>query len=290
LVRADKGRNRKAKADSEEGEGEEDIGFLWDKLKAVAEAGRIEVTIPRNGSRSKRVATCVVRYAKVELQPPLRKKEMGAVPLWAVYVAEVGAGPEVKEPLEWMLLTNVEVSTVEQAIERVQWYTKRWGIEIYHRVLKSGCRIEDRRLGTATQLENCLAIDMVVAWRIYCLTMQGRETPNIPCDTLLSESEWKVLWIVVHRTLPPEQAPPLQEVVRMMAGLGGFLGRKGDGQPGTITLWRGLQRVEDAAMAYDAIVHGGLLEQLSEAERKHPSTTTGRTWRNRATHRRRFVD
>ena len=82
-----------------------------------------------------------------------------------------------------MLLSTVETATVEEAIERIQWYMKRWGIEVYHRTLKSGCRIEDRQLAAADRLESCLAIDMVVAWRIYHLTKLSREHPELPCTS-----------------------------------------------------------------------------------------------------------
>ena len=142
-----------------------------------------------------------------------------------------------------MLLTTVKVSTFKQAAERLQWYTRRWGIEVYHRTLKSGCRIKDRRLGNADSLKTCLAIDLVVAWRIYWLTEQGRETPDVPCDIFLEEDEWKALCAYVKKESPPDKPPPLREAVRMIASLGGFLGRKGDGEPGTTTMWRGLQRL-----------------------------------------------
>jgi hypothetical protein len=77
-----------------------------------------------------------------------------------------------------MLLTTAPVITFDDAVKRVEWYSGRWGIEVYHRTLKSGCRIKDRQLETVDRLEACLGVDMVVAWRIYHLTMLGRETPD----------------------------------------------------------------------------------------------------------------
>jgi hypothetical protein len=150
-----------------------------------------------------------------------------------------------------MLLTTVKVSNFEEARERLRWYALRWGIEVYHRTIKSGCRIQDRRLNNADRLEACLAIDLVVAWRIYFLTKQSRETPDIPCDVFMQEEEWKALYSFVNRTSElPKKPPTLREAVRMLASLGGFLGRKSDGEPGTTTLWRGLQRLEDITVAY----------------------------------------
>jgi IS4 transposase len=119
--------------------------------------------------------------------------------VWAVYAREIDYSSEVKSPIEWMLLTTVEVSIFREAVERLAWYARRWGIEVYHRTLKSGCRVEDRRLNNVDRIEACLAIDLVVAWRIYWLTKQGRETPDISCDNFLSEDEWKALCAYVRK-------------------------------------------------------------------------------------------
>jgi hypothetical protein len=243
LIRAERSRNRKLESPEQ--------SYLWEKMATEPVAGYSEVNVPRRGSRAARTARLEIRYAQVSLRPPKRTKLL-PVKMWAVHALEVDHDPSVKEPLEWMLLTTVGVSSFEQATERLRWYTLRWGIEVYHRTIKSGCRIKDRQLNNADRLESCLAIDLVVAWRIYCLTKQGRETPNIPCDLFLSESEWTVLCVVIRREAPPEKPPPLREAVRMVASLGGFLGRKGDGEPGATTLWRGLQRLEGMVIGYQA--------------------------------------
>lgn len=245
LVRADRGRQRKVAPDED---GEE---YLWGRLASEPLSGEMEIVIARQGPRPKRTVRLEVRYAAVTLKPP-RGKPLKAVPVWAVYAREVGAPAEVKEPLEWLLLTTIEVTSFEQAVERLTWYTRRWGIEIYHRVLKSGCRIEDRQLSTADRIENCLAIDMVVAWRIYWLTKLGRETPDIPCDVILEEDEWNALCAVVRNEPPPAMPPSMRDAMRMIAKLGGFLSRKCDGEPGTTTIWRGLQRLEGIVIGYRA--------------------------------------
>jgi hypothetical protein len=126
------------------------------------------------------------------------------------------------------------------------WYSAHWNIEVFHRALKSGCRIEDRRLGDAASLEACLAIDLVVAWRVMHLTKRGRETPDIPCSVFFEEAEWKALICHQQRSpTPPETPPTLGEAMHLVAKLGGFLGRKGDGHPGATVLWRGLNRLAD---------------------------------------------
>ena len=129
------------------------------------------------------------------------------------------------------------------------------GIEIYHKTLKSGCRIEKRQLMHADRLEVCLAIDLVVAWRIFYLTKMGRETPDVPCTVFFEEFEWKALTCYVRKNpVPPTEPPTLKEAVRMVAGLGGFLGRKGDGDPGTKTLWLGLEHLVDLAAMWKFMV------------------------------------
>jgi hypothetical protein len=174
--------------------------------------------------------------------PPLR--------LWAVHLLEDEA-EDGGEPIEWMLLTTVAVNTFEDALERAEWYAARWGIEVYHRTLKSGCRIKDRQLGTAERLQACLGVDMVVAWRIYHLTMLGREVPEQPCTAFFDEVEWKALYCYHHQTpAVPELPPSMAEAIRMLGAMGGHLGRRRDGPPGTQVLWRGLQRLDTAVQMY----------------------------------------
>ena len=220
-------------------------GHLYEYLQTREVAGVQTVRVPRKQSQPAREAKLEIRFAEVTLRPPQGKKELGELTVCAVYAKETEV-PDGVEALEWMLLTTCEVKIFEQAVEKLQWYCLRWGIEIYHRVLKSGCRIEQRQLGSAERIENCLAIDMVVAWRIYHLTKLGREMPDMPCTVFFEDAEWKAL--VAYKTqnpIPPENPPTLREAIHMVASLGGFLGRKCDGEPGTQTLWLGLQRLED---------------------------------------------
>jgi hypothetical protein len=118
--------------------------------------------------------------------------------------------------------------------------------------LKSGCRIKDRQLGTATRLQACLGIDMVVAWRIYHLAMLGREVPDHPCTVFFEEVEWKALHCYHYQTsVPPDEPPSMAQAVRMLAKMGGHLGRRRDGPPGTQVLWRGLQHLDVAVQMYN---------------------------------------
>jgi hypothetical protein len=242
LVRAEKTRQRRV-----------DQGFLWGCMANQPVAGSLKIRLPRRGVRPARDAWVQVRFAPVTLQPPKHCGAAPALPVWAVYVTEQ-ATPRVKEPIEWMLLTTVAVTGFAEAQQRVEWYAGRWGIEVFHRTLKSGCRIEDRQLETADRLEACLGVDMVVAWRIYYLTMLGREHPELPCTVFFKEIEWKALCCYVNRTpVPPERPPSIGRAVFMIGALGGHLGRTGDGFPGTQTVWRGLLKAYIAAEVYATI-------------------------------------
>ncbi len=245
LVRAEKSRNRKVEEQ-----------FLWDFMLQQDVAGSLKIHVPRRGSRKARDAWVDLRYAQVEVKAPRRSGSVLPVRVWAVYVLEQVSDETMDCSIEWMLLTTVEVKTFEDARKRVEWYSGRWGIEVYHRTLKSGCRIKDRQLGTADRLETCLGIDMVVAWRIYHLTMLGRETPELPCTVFFKDIEWKALCCYVKKTPKVPQKPPsLREAMFMVGAIGGHLGRKSDGFPGTQTLWRGLQRLETATEMYAILTH-----------------------------------
>jgi hypothetical protein len=239
LVRAEKARNRKVEQEP-----------LWDFMARQAVAGSLKIHVPRRGSRKARDARIDVRFAEVTLKPPKRFRSDALITVWAVYVVEQ-ARKTVKSPIEWMLLTTVEVKNFEDAQKRVEWYSGRWGIEVYHRTLKSGCRIRDRQLETADRLQTCLGVDMVVAWRIYHLAMLGREIPETPCTVFFKEIEWKALCCYVNKTpIPPEKPPSIGKAVLMLGSIGGHLGRKGDGFPGTQSLWRGLVKLYAATEMY----------------------------------------
>jgi hypothetical protein len=216
----------------------------------------VEVEAKRVGQKMKKVmtpsrtATLEVKFAHVQLRRNRTKKMdySECPPLIASYVVWVKETkpPEGVEPLEWMLLTNVPVESLEDAIERVKWYKLRWHIESFHKVLKSGCNVELCRLETADRLERYLTLFSVIAWRLYWMTHISRASPATSCAELLADHEWKALYCKIKKTreLPPSP-PTMREAIRWIASLGGFLGRKGDGEPGITTTWRGWQRLID---------------------------------------------
>jgi hypothetical protein len=230
-------------------EGEDKI---WAHLEKQALAGTLRVEVKREAGRKARQANVAIRFAQVKLRPPERKgaTQLPVIELWAVLAQEQDP-PEGEDPIRWWLLTTVAVENFADACERVAWYTCRWVIEMYHRVLKSGCRVEQRQFDDYPNLRRYLALDAIVAWQLLYLTLLSRDTPDLPCTTILETHEWQALYCYVHKTSTPPNTPPsLKEAVFAIAGLGGFLGRKHDGNPGTKTLWLGLHRLKDIADAY----------------------------------------
>ena len=244
LIRANRSTNRKTTDE------QDTINTLWDLMSEQPISCQKEILIPPSPECPARKTKLDVRYSPITLQPPAKKAHLPPVTLWAIYASEQ-PDESINEPIDWMLITTVETHSSEDALERIEWYAKRWGIEVYHRIFKSGCKVERRQLGTAARLKNCLAIDMVIAWRIFYLTMQGREAPDVPCTIYFVPEEWKALTTFISRTTtPPEQPPPLNEAVRLLAKLGGHLGRTHDDPPGSEVLWRGLSRLADISEAY----------------------------------------
>ena len=142
--------------------------------------------------------------------------------------------------------------TLEAVVELIDWYRRRWLAEIFFRILKSGCRVEALQLGTLERLERALVIYLISAWRILHLVTWGRKCPDLPCEVVFDPEEWQAAWIVAYRRPLPDTPPTLSDMVRLIAGFGGFLGRKHDGHPGPKAIWEGMQKVRAFAMALEA--------------------------------------
>jgi Transposase DNA-binding/Transposase Tn5 dimerisation domain len=232
--------------------------YLWEHMETQPVQGKfqLEVETRKQNKTTKlndvchRVATLEVRFGEVELRRPPKKKVDRSychafASTYVVWVIERNP-PQGEEALEWMLLTSVPVHSFDDAMERVQWYKQRWHIENFHKVLKSGCRVEQCRLQTADRLKRYIALTCIIAWRLYWMTHLNRQQPEAPCSTILGDHEWKALYCRINKTKSPcPKAPTTRQAIRWIAQLGGFLGRKGDGEPGITTLWRGWQRLTD---------------------------------------------
>jgi hypothetical protein len=227
-------------------------GSLWDSVRQDPIADQIRIEVPRSGNQIARTAQLELRYRTVRVvRPGDQRKKKRFVTLSAIAITEPPESAGTHDPIEWLLLTTLPVLTPEEAIEKVQWYTKRWLIEVFHRTLKTGCKVEHRQGTTAKALMAALAVDVVVAWRVMWLHKLGRETPELPCSVFFEEHEWKALYAFTDKSKqPPPEPPPIRDAMRRVAKLGGFLGRKCDGEPGTQTIGRGLQELSIIVAVY----------------------------------------
>jgi len=216
-------------------------GKLWTEVLASEALGGIRFTMPsRQGQKARDVRQRVWAKRVTVSDGKGSRIEVSCL------VAREESAPEGVKPVEWRLLTNRPINSFEAATELIDWYRARWEIELFFHVLKNGCRVEALQLSTVARLERALALFMVVAWRIARLMRLGRTCPDLDAALLFEQDEWQAAYIL-NRKKVPKTPPRLNEVVRLVAMLGGFLARKGDGEPGVKTLWLGLQRVVDFA-------------------------------------------
>ena len=234
---------------------EPEVGRLGATLEAQPSAGHLDVHVPKREQQPARDATVSVRYLSLSLQAPKHlRATMGPVALYGILVQEVDP-PSTVEPLCWLLLTTVPVTCFDDAVERIAWYCRRWQIEIFHKILKSGCRIEAVQLASDDRLKPLIALYSVIAWRLFWATFLMRIQPHAPATTILAPHELQALYhFSRRRPLSADETPSVQQATRWIAQLGGFLNRKGDGYPGVTVIWRGWQRLADIADAFLAFL------------------------------------
>jgi hypothetical protein len=223
----------------------------------------------RKQPREPRTAVVAIRAARVTLRGPSRPGgKLEDVEVNVVLVSELNPPPGA-EPIEWILLTDLPIDTVEDVLHVIDYYTCRWQIEIYFRILKSGCKVEESQLQTAARFEPYLALNMIVSWRIMHVMMLGRECPDLPCDVAFDDDEWQAVYAAVKKERPPSQPPSMKTIVGMIASLGGWLGRKCDGPPGPKAMWVGIQRMTDLALGWRACIEHttGAAQDLASTER-----------------------
>jgi hypothetical protein len=217
----------------------------------------------RRQPRTSREAVVAVRAVTVTLRAPERPAgQLAEVTVNAVLVTEADP-PEGDAPVEWLLLTSLPIDTVDQVRMITQYYSTRWMVELFFRVLKSGCRVEDRRFEDLERLLPCLAVYLIVAWRVLFLCRLGRSGPEMSCEAVFEPAEWKAVYVVVRREPPPKVAPKLQEMIRLVAQLGGYVNRKREDEPGPQTLWLGLQRLHDIATCWKVFGPGASEEEAA---------------------------
>lgn len=204
----------------------------------------------RRQPRLAREAQVAVRAASVTLRPPWRAQgKLPVVTVQAVLVLEE-APPAGDVAVEWLLLTSLPVAQEAQVRQVVDEYGVRWMVEVFFRVLKSGCRIEARRFEQVQRLWSCLAVYLIVTWRVLYLSRLGRSCAELDCEVFFEPAEWRAVWQVTQGRAPPPRPPALGVMIDLVGQLGGYVPRKNSPGPGPQTLWLGLQRTYDFALCW----------------------------------------
>jgi len=225
--------------------------YLWAEMQQTPALGTLTIELARQPERPPRPVTLSITAKLVTFQGARRPGgKLPPVTISAGYAQE-SSPPHGEEPIEWLLLTSLPVAAFPHACTVVQWYRCRWEIELFFRVLKQGCTIEQLRVQTEQRLLNALAMYVIVAWRIHTITMAGRAYPEGSCEVVFEPQEWSTLYTIQYHCHPPPIPPPLREMVRSLAQLGGFLARQGDGEPGIKAIWQGYQRLHEFIYAID---------------------------------------
>lgn len=209
---------------------------------------RIEVR-DRRGNISE--AILELKFRRIRVLPPIGKQSRyPELELTVLHATERGK-PRGRDPIDWKLITNLPVISRAQAIEKLQWYALRWRIEVFHKILKSGCQAEQSKLRTAERIVNLLATFCIMSWRIFWLTMINRSTKNAKASLAFTSLETDILKRLVPERQPPSPRPPsLQSCLTQLARLGGYLNRAGDPPPGNIVIWRGMSRLTDIEIGF----------------------------------------
>jgi hypothetical protein len=224
-------------------------------LKDKESLGAFSLEISGTKKRQERSAKLTVYAQRIYLGlPDKQKKKEGYKPvqITAILCVELKP-PKNAEAIEWLLITDLPATTFEEAYEKIQWYTCRWQIELFFKVLKSGCTIEKLQL-TDKNFSACLSFYMIIAWRILYVVAIGRYCPEISCECVFSPEEWQTTYIVSYRKKPPKVPPKLNEMIRMVASLGGYINNKSSPEPGVKTMWIGLRNMQEHLKAREALV------------------------------------
>jgi hypothetical protein len=223
---------------------------IADEMKDVGVKGlyRIEV---RNNKGQFDQAILEIKYHRLRVLPPIGKQRQYPELTLTVIHAQETTMPKDREKIDWKLMTDLPVNSRTEAIQKIQWYALRWKIELFHKILKSGCRAEQSKLRTAERLVNLISVFSVLSWRIFWLTMINRTAPEAPPELALTKIEIGLLDELLKDSSP--SSPPknnLSTYLTKIARLGGYLGRANDSPPGNTVMWRGMARLTDIALGF----------------------------------------
>ena len=213
------------------------------KMKREPIRGTHEIEVI-NHRRQPETAKVHIRFCRMTVRPPIGKqREYPALSLTVIHAHERGK-PVGRKPIHWKLLTDLPVKDLASAIEKLDWYAQRWKIETFHKVLKSGCKVEQAKLRTAGRLTNLIAVFCIIAWRVFWLTMVNRTNPRMSSQAVFTDTEIAILDQLSGQVNSPRKRN-VAHYLKVVAMLGGYLARARDPPPGNMVLWRGLSRLTD---------------------------------------------
>jgi len=235
--------------------GVRDAQLLNEKMVSISPQQIIEFNIPNRYGGTGRKIKQELRMAKIILHPPTgRRGEMRCSPVEVtVLLAKEINAPSDEKPVIWWLMTSIPIQNISEPKQLILWYLQRWQIEIFFKILKSGCQVEQLQLENATRTKNCLAIYLIIAWRILFLTSTCKIIPNESCVHILEKQEWQTAWILIKKERPPNKPPLIYEAIVLIAKMGGYLDRKKDSPPGPKAMWQGITQLYHAINTIEII-------------------------------------
>jgi len=207
---------------------------------------------PRQQVRKSRDAELDIRSCCVTMNAPKHLRNRNDFVTMNVVLVSEGNPPQGEQAIEWILLTTLPISTLAEILAIIEYYTCRWMIEVFFKTLKSGCKVESLQFEEMDRLLPCLAVYLIVSWRVFMICRLGRSLPETSCELIFDAAEWKSTYRVMYpKRALPKKPPSMNEMIRMIGELGGWVATPGKAEmPGPQTTWIGLQRVHDFARAW----------------------------------------
>jgi hypothetical protein len=191
-----------------------------------------------------------IKFEQLQVLPPIgKRKDYSELTLTVIHALERGT-PRGREKIAWKLITNLPVGSLKAAIEKLNWYALRWKIEVFHKILKSGCKAEESKLRSSERLVNLIALFCIIGWRIFWLTMLHRAVPGAPPAGALNSTEVCLLDELVKTKPGVTRQSTISDYIIKIARLGGYLARAADTPPGNMVMWRGLSRLNDIQLGF----------------------------------------
>jgi hypothetical protein len=216
---------------------------IADEMEDALISGRYRIDV-RDNQGNPNQAVLELKYRRITVLPPIGKQKRYPPLVLTVLHATERSKPKNRKRIEWKLITDLPVRSRAEAIEKLEWYAMRWKIEMFHKILKSGCKAEEAKLRTASRLVNLVAVFCIMSWRVFFITMVNRSAPTMQAKAALTNVEIALLDHLVSDKAHL-RSKTISNYITKIAMLGGYLARASDPPPGNMVMWRGLVRLTD---------------------------------------------